>query len=143
MRHFNTLLFALVVPAVFVFGFTSAALSQTVRVDNDRPYDIALQNVTVRDGKVYGQIVNTSPHPVRDVQLLVRRTWLWKNEFHPGPAADDPGTAAYITINRQIGHGESVPFSYNLPPYQTMPSKGEFMTQVSVAGFSEIIYPKG
>ena len=143
MRHFNTSLLALVVPAVFLFGFISTALPQTVRVDNDRPYDIALQNVTVRDGKVYGQIVNTSPNPVRDVQLLIRRTWLWANEFHPGPSADDPGMATYVTINRQIGRGESVPFSYNLPSDQSMPKKGSFMTHVSVAGFSEIIYPKG
>jgi hypothetical protein len=139
MRFFRTSVFPLVVLGIFVGGFSSSALSDTVRVDNEPPYDIALRGVTLHDGKVSGQIVNTSPNVVRDVQLLIRRTWLWKNEFHPGVAANDPGTADHITIKRQLRYGESTPFSYVYPPAQFPRSEGNFMTEVSVAGFTEVI----
>ena len=145
MRLFKTSPFPLVFLGVFVCGFSFSALSQTVRVDNDPPYDIAiaLRNVTLHDGKVTGQIVNTSPHDVRDIQLFIRQTWLWKNEFKPGPTARDPSRAQYITIGKQLKHGQSEPFSYILRPRQSSPSAGEFMTEVSIAGFTEVVYPKG
>jgi hypothetical protein len=127
---------------VFVCGFAQSALAQAVQVDNNPPSNIALRNVTVRDGKVSGEIVNTFPHDVRDVQLFIRRTWLWKNEFKPGPTADDPSTAEYVTISKELKHGQSEPFSYSLPSHASRMDKGQYMTGVSVAGFTEVIYPK-
>jgi hypothetical protein len=126
--------------ALGFFIFPSSALSQTVQVDNNPPYDIALQNVTVNESKVSGQIVNKSPNPVQNVQLLIRRTWLWENEFHPGPTNRDPGTADYVTIKGEIGRGQSMPFSNTSSPPRVSNVQRRFMTEVSVAGFSEVIY---
>src|SRR6202035_813981 len=52
---------------------------------------LAIDNVTVQDGTVTGQIRNQSKNTVRDVQLFIRYTWLWTNERHPGK--DDPSAA--------------------------------------------------
>jgi hypothetical protein len=102
----------------------------------------AIQTVAVRDvisqnGEVSGEIVNYSPRTLRDVELLVRHVWHWKNEFRP--ADDNPGMASYYTVVKEIPAGESMPFNYaQLSP---LPSRadGQFETMVSVAGFTEVI----
>ncbi|MBI2365063.1 MAG: hypothetical protein HYV01_08680, partial [Deltaproteobacteria bacterium] len=74
---------------------------------------------------------------LRDVELLVRHVWHWKNEFRPGN--DNPGMASYYTMAEEITPGGSVPFTYmQLSP---LPSRadGQFETMVSVAGFTEVI----
>jgi hypothetical protein len=47
---------------------------------------------------------------VRDVQLLIRYTWLWYNETKPGK--DDPGTSTYYTLPKEIAPGARLPFSF-------------------------------
>jgi len=47
---------------------------------------VAIRDLTVAaDGTVSGTVCNISKEPVRDVRLLVDRSWLWAKEFHPGP----------------------------------------------------------
>lgn len=97
---------------------------------------VVARNVTVKDGEVTGELVNKSSHPVRDVQLLIRHTWHWKNEFRPGK--DELGMAVYYTEEKEISPGGSVPFNYK--PASSLPSRpdGSFETTVSVAGFAEV-----
>lgn len=97
---------------------------------------VVMRNVTVKDGEVSGELVNKSSHPVRDVQLLIRYIWQWKNEFRPGK--DELGMAAYYTVDKEISAGGSVPFNYK--PASPLPSRpdGFFETTVSVAGFAEV-----
>ena len=99
--------------------------------------NVAVRNVTSQHGVVSGEIVNYSPRTLRDVELLVRHVWHWKNEFRP--ADDNPGMASYYTVAEEIPPGGSVPFTYmQLSP---LPSRadGQFETMVSVAGFTEVI----
>ncbi len=98
---------------------------------------VAVRNVTSQDGVVSGEIVNHTSQLLRDVELLVRHVWHWKNEFRPGN--DNPGMASYYTVAEEIPPGGSVPFTYmELSP---LPSRadGQFETMVSVAGFTEVI----
>jgi hypothetical protein len=97
---------------------------------------VSLRGVEVKGGEVSGELVNQSQRLVRDVQLLIRYTWLWKNEFRPGQ--DDPGTAVYYTVERSIPPGQSVRFTYK--PSSPLPSRpdGTYETTVSVAGFTEV-----
>jgi hypothetical protein len=97
---------------------------------------VSLRGVEVKGGEVSGELVNQSQRLVRDVQLLIRHTWLWKNEFRPGQ--DDPGTAVYYTVERSIPPGQSARFTYK--PSSPLPSRpdGSYETTVSVAGFTEV-----
>ncbi|HWP57496.1 MAG TPA: hypothetical protein VNL14_06400 [Candidatus Acidoferrales bacterium] len=97
---------------------------------------VSVRGVEVKDGEVSGELVNRSGRLLRDVQLLIRYTWLWKNEFRPGK--DDPGMAVYYTVDKSIPPGQSVRFSYK--PASPLPSRpdGSYVISVSVAGFSEV-----
>ena len=102
---------------------------------------IRLLNVTVQNEIVSGEIVNTSPWPVRDVELLVQHRWHWMNEFRPGE--NNPGTAVFYKVEREIPPGGSVPFRYGQPSPPSTPATpdaaGQFETVVSVAGFEQIM----
>lgn len=98
---------------------------------------VIVRNVTVKEGVASGEVVNKSQRILREVQLLIRYSWLWKDEFRPGK--DDPSMAVYHTIEKEIPPGKSVEFTYS--PTPPLPSRvdGTFETTVSVAGFAEII----
>ena len=99
---------------------------------------IKLLNVTVQNEVVSGEIVNTSPWPLRDVELLVQRRWHWMNEFLPGE--NNPGMAVFYKVEREIPPGGSVRFTYGQPsPPSTPDVAGQFETVVSVAGFEQIM----
>jgi hypothetical protein len=98
---------------------------------------IRLLNVTVQNEIVSGEIVNTSPWPLRDVELLVQHRWHWMNEFRPGE--DNPGIAVFHKVEREIPPGGSVPFTYRQPSPLPTPTGGQFETVVSVAGFEQIM----
>jgi hypothetical protein len=111
--------------------------ADTVGSAGEATQSVAVRNVTSQNGVVSGEIVNHSPRTLRDVELLVRHVWHWKNEFRPGD--DNPGMASYYTVVEEIPPGGSVPFTYRqLSP---LPSRGNgsFETMVSVAGFTEVI----
>jgi hypothetical protein len=39
---------------------------------------IFLRNVAVKNGEVSGELVNNSPHAVRDVELQILYSWRWE-----------------------------------------------------------------
>jgi hypothetical protein len=98
---------------------------------------VTVRNVTVKDGVVSGEVVNKSQRTLREVQLLIRYSWLWKDEFQPGK--DDPSMAVYHTVEKEIAPGGTLRFTYK--PASPLPSRpdGSFETSVSVAGFTEVI----
>src|SRR6266536_6344083 len=69
------------------------SFSQSVGSQEQAGSVLAIDKVTVQDGTVVGEIRNKSKNTARDVQLLIRYTWLWANEFHPGK--DKPSEAFY------------------------------------------------
>jgi len=111
---------------------TPATLLDAAKV----PEAVAIRNLVVKEGAVSGELVNRSSRALRDVQLLIRHTWHWIDELHPGK--DSPGTAVYFTVEKEIAPGGAVPFAYK--PASPLPSRpdGYFEISVSVAGFSEV-----
>ena len=103
-----------------MFGVMPAAFvsADVVAVGEVNQKIVTVDNVTVHNGVVSGEIVNHSNREVRDVELLIRHTWQWTNEFQPGK--NDPGMASYHTLNNLIRPGESLPFNFvegsTLPP---------------------------
>src|SRR5690242_772266 len=81
-----------------------------VNISDQPPQAITVRNVSVKDGAVSAEIVNSTSRTSRDVQLLIRSSWLWSNERHPGE--ENRGDAVYQTVEGDIPAGGSKPFTY-------------------------------
>jgi hypothetical protein len=115
-----------------------APAADAVLPREDLSKKVLIRDATIGDdGAVAGTLVNTSGHRLKEVRLLVRHDWLWRDEFHPGP--DSPGTAGYYVVPQEIPPGGSVSFSYRPDPPLPRRSDGTFQTTVEVAGLLE--YP--
>jgi len=102
---------------------------------------VTIENLSAQDGGVSGAIRNKSPNTVRDVQLFIRYTFLWKNEFHPGK--ESPSAAFYPTVSGDIAPGGSLPFQFTPSPPLPKRSDGKFeQPSVSIAGFTQVIQQK-
>jgi hypothetical protein len=114
------------------------SFSQNVASQEQAGTVLTIDKVTVQDGTVAGEIRNKSKNTVRDVQLFIRYTWLWANEFHPGK--DNPSEVFYPTVSGDIAPGGSLPFKFT--PSSPLPKRsgGKFaQPTVSVAGFTQVI----
>ena len=106
--------FSLLIGVVLGFG-PKASWSQTVLTQQQAGSVLAIENVAAQpDGTVTGEIRNNSKNTVRDVQLFIRNTFLWKDEFHPGKQS--PSEAFYPTISGEIAPGKSLPFKFTPSP---------------------------
>ena len=123
-----------------IFGFWSKpSFSQTVFSQQQAGNVLTIEKVAAQpDGTATGEIRNNSKNTVRDVQLFVRYTFLWKNEFHPGK--ESPSAAFYPTISGEIAPGKSLPFKFTPTPPLPKRTDGRFEApSVSIAGFTQII----
>jgi hypothetical protein len=80
--------------------------------------------------------VNKSPRVVRDVRLVIRHVWFWKDERNPGDVS--PGRSEFITVKEEIPAGGSTSFIHNPSPPLPVRSDGHFKTEVNVIGFTEV-----
>jgi hypothetical protein len=120
-----------------VMAWPNRAISQTVLTQQEASRVLVLDNVTAKDGVVSGEIRNNSSNIVRDLQLLIRYTWLWNNEFKPGK--DDPGRSVYYTVPGEIPPKGTMRFQYTPDPPLPKRTDGHFIVSVSVAGFMQVI----
>ena len=97
---------------------------------------VTVRDVRTHDDEVSGVVVNTSDHPIRDVQLLISYQWLWDDEVHPGEGG--PGRAVFYTLPQDIAAGGQAQFTYRPEVPLSERSGGRYMTTVSIAGFTEI-----
>ena len=117
------------------------SFAQNVASQDQAGSVVTIENLSVQDGGVSGAIRNKSPNTVRDVQLFIRYTFLWKNEFHPGK--NDPSAGFYQTVSGDIAPGGSLPFNFSPSPPLPKRSDGRFeRPSVSVAGFTQVIQQK-
>jgi len=101
---------------------------------------VTIRNLTVKDGQVSGELANNSSRTLRDVEVLIRYSWLWSDEYHP--PRDDMGEAVYHTAAGEIAAGGNKAFSYQPSPPLRSGTDGRYETTVSIAGYTEIIPAK-
>ena len=135
------LLVALSLAVIFSF-WANPSLSQTVLSHQQAGNALAIEKVAAQaDGTVTGEIRNNSKNTVRDVQLFIRSTFLWKDEFHPGK--ESPSAAFYPTLSGEIAPGGSLPFKFTPTPPLPKRKDGRFEApSVSIAGFTQVIQAK-
>ena len=131
----SSLLFCLLATAL---AAPSAALAVDAKiVTRQDATPIEVQDLkTGADGSLSGTLHNTSTTVVKDVRLLVKHTWYWNNERHPGD--DSPGRSAYVAVPGEIAPGASVPFTYTPNPPLAKRADGTFKTTVGVQEFSQV-----
>ncbi|HEX9147138.1 MAG TPA: hypothetical protein VGA09_22915 [Candidatus Binatia bacterium] len=115
-------------------------LAQWLRPKEEVSRIVAIENLGVKDGNVSAEAHNLSANTLRDVQLYIRYIWMWDNEFHPG--SNDPSTSFVYTVPQEIASGGRVPFTFSPSPPLPTASGGHFMTEVALAGFTEVIPAK-
>jgi hypothetical protein len=99
---------------------------------------VEVRDVRVQPDEVSGVLVNLSSNPVRNVQVLIDRSWLWKNERHPGADKDNPGRSIVYAVPGEIPAGGRLSFSYRPDSALPQRSDGSFETSVSVVSVEEI-----
>ena len=123
--------------AAAIAPITASAADRVIITDAEPSHEVVVRDVRTRpDGAVMGTIVNRSSSTVRDVRLLIRHNWLWKNETHPGE--ESLGRVAYHIVPAEIPPGDSVEFSYHADPPLPERSDGRFETTVEIVGMTEI-----
>ena len=98
---------------------------------------VEVRNIQLQGNVISGQVVNKSQNPMPNLELFIH--WLWNNEFKPG--ATSPGKALYVVLDKELRPGESAPFSAPLDPPAAPRADGYYMTEATLAGFTEIIPP--
>jgi hypothetical protein len=102
---------------------------------------VEIRNVTSTNDMITGEVVNKSKYNLRNVELLLQYHWLWANEMHPGTFSQ--GRSVYLTINQEIRPGERAHFEYRPDPPLSSRADGHYMSEVSLAGFSQVIPQPG
>lgn len=122
---------------VALFGYQGVSLAQQVLSRADAAGIVEIENLRIDGDAISGEIVNRSPHAVRDIQLLVRQDWQWRNEFRPG--ADNPGRAIYHHVEDEIAPGGRAPFTHRFGEPLPQLTGGEFETRVEVAAYTSVV----
>ena len=92
-------------------------------------------------GVLSGVVVNRSSSALRDVRLLVRYDWHWRNEQNPGDYS--PASSTYFTVPGDVPALGSLPFRF--APTSPLPIRddGYFSPTVEVAGYTQVGSPQG
>jgi hypothetical protein len=136
MKSSTTYLAIAMLLAVSLSIVPAGAASETMVSGADVSRTVSVRDVTVKGNTVTGTLVNHSSRTLRDVELLIRHEWLWKDEQHPG--AESPSTAAYHTVHEELPPNGSVHFTYSASWPPTQRTDGHFDTSVQVIGFVEV-----
>jgi hypothetical protein len=99
---------------------------------------VEVRDVRAQPDEVSGVLVNLSSNRVRDVRVQINRSWLWKDEYHPGADKDNPGRSVVYAVPGEIPPGGRLPFTYR--PDSALPerSDGSFETSVSVVSLEQM-----
>lgn len=113
------------------------AADLTVDDARAQPAGINVEAVNLTGGVVRGRIANSSTAEVRDVHLLIRYVWMWKNERNPGD--DNPGRSEYDVVEGPIAPGTSMTFEHTpSPPLPLHRTDGRFQVDVTVVGLTQV-----
>ena len=101
----------------------------------ERTVDVS--DVAAHGDLVTGTVVNRSSKTLREVTLLVHRSFLWSDERHPGE--DEPGRTITYTLPDAIPPHGNRDFAVDTHTQPTR-SDGRFVTTVEVASFTEVSF---
>jgi hypothetical protein len=133
----HTCLAVVLVAALDVAGITIAAEDTMMAPAQHLQKMVEVRDVRALPDQVSGVLVNLSSKPVRNVQVRIENSWLWKNERHPGEDEDNPGRSVVYTVPGEIPPGGHLLFTYRPDTPLPQRSDGRFETSVSVVGLEQ------
>jgi len=137
MKHPNRTLAIGAAFSAALWALPAIAMEPNMTITGRPPAHVKIVDTHMaKNGDVTGVIENNSKADVRDVQVLVRYTWLWNNEFHPGPESQNPGRAYFYTVHGSIPAGTIEEFSFEPPKPLAHRTDGRFDPMAQVAGFT-------
>jgi hypothetical protein len=122
--------------AVLLLAAAAPAPADTLVSGEEASQVMEIRDLRIVDGAAFGELYNNSDQPLHDVWLVIRHTWLWKNERHP-KVEDNPARTLYYKLLQPIGPGETAPFSYRPNPPLPERKDGRFETFVEIYSFVE------
>ena len=123
--------------AFLSFSWLTIASAGEVISPENAVQKVEIRTVQVQGNVISGEVINRSRNSVRNLELLVQHHWLWKNEFKPGDVS--PGKSVYVVLDKELRPRESAPFTAPIEPPTLSRPDGYFVTEVTLAGFTEII----
>jgi hypothetical protein len=124
--------------ALGVTTITAAAEDTTVVPGQHLQQIVEVRDVHVAPDQVSGVLVNLSSKLVRNVRVLIDRSWLWADERHAGGTEESPGRAAFYMVPGEIPPGGRLPFTYRSDMPLPQRNDGRFETSVSVIGLEQV-----
>ena len=100
---------------------------------------VKLEDLSLTATAISGFVSNRSPDDLRDIQLLIRYTWLWQDETKPGNI--DPSTSVLHVLDRQLKPGERANFRFSPTPPLSKIAGGRFIITVSVMAYTAVKAP--
>jgi hypothetical protein len=94
-----------------------------------------LSDVTVGSTSVSGTLTNKSSTTLREVHLVLRQEFRWKDEMHPGDPS--PGRVLPYTVNASLAPNASTAFKFEFEPLPER-TDGHFTSSIEVTGFTTV-----
>jgi hypothetical protein len=122
-----------------LLSWLSIASADKALTPDQAAQKVEIRNVQVKGNIITAEVINKSPHPLSNLELLIQYHWLWNNEFKPGDPS--PGKAVFVPLDKELRPGESTTFTAPLDPPPASRADGYYLTEVTLAAFTEIIHP--
>lgn len=114
---------------------SAAGETRTILTGSTESDIIDVTDVQGSGNRVTATLVNNSGNRIRDIQLVIRHTFLWKNERAPGK--DNPGRSEYFLVLGELAPNGKLAVEYQADPALPERTDGTFETSIEVAGFTE------
>ncbi len=124
--------------ALGLAGIAIAAENAMLAPEEHLQKIVDVRDVRTQPDQVSGVLVNLSSKAVRNVQIRIDQSWLWKNERHPGEDKDNPGRSGFYTVPGEMPPGGRLLFTYRPATPLPQRSDGRFETSVSVVGLEQV-----
>jgi hypothetical protein len=121
-------------------GFTTitAAAEDTIVVPEQHLQIIKVRDVRAQPDQVSGVLVNLSSKLVRNVRVLIDRSWPWADERRAGGTEESPGRAAFYMVPGEIPPGGRLPFIYRSDLPLPQRNDGRFEASVWVVDLEQV-----
>ena len=130
-------LLAATVAGLALLLFAAEPEAQRILSPEEAARVVAVKNLKATSTEVSGEIVNNTPHIIRDVEVLIQYHWLWANDFKPGQ--ESPGTSAIVKLDKELQPGQSATFRHVPKPPLSDRKDGRFEPEVVIAGFTTVV----